>query len=457
MSEDQNLPATQEQARPPSQAEQQRARMDFLVKQVESRGEQLVTLLKGSGISLDRFVEVFRRAMIKGAEKEATNLLLADAGSVIQACIDACTAGVLPDGKRGAIVIYNTNVAQRGEQKRWIKRAQFLVMYEGMLQIAYASGNFQSIAAQVVYETDEWDYELGISPWIKHKPGPRPPRPEGPPYAVVAAYAVAKTVNGGVFVEVFEPEDIRKVMAVSRATSGPAKDWPEQMARKGPLRRLWKFLPRDSRMDRVLEVDDESFDLDIAPVEAAPPKSLKVGFGAPAIEHTPAQTADIPMEQVRDEEPAGEFEEDARFHATESAGTMYAGEPGVFGTTDEPAYNSRSPRIHEFADRVAAAQSWLNIKQALRGLMKAQDWDRAADEGQALSIAWARFTELGDKTDFVLDSLLFACWLEGKDPVPTPDEITGNLRVLETQADWGRSGEEIQDWITRRVREKVGA
>lgn len=443
MSEDQNLPATQEPDRRPTQAEQQRDRMNFLVKQVENRGEQLVTLLKGSGISLDRFVEVFRRAMIKGAEKDATNLLLADAGSVIQACIDACTAGVLPDGKRGAIVIYNTNVAQRGEQKRWIKRAQFLVMYEGMLQIAYASGNFQSIAAQVVYEGDEWDYEMGITPWIKHKPVARPPRPDGPPYAVIAAYAVAKTVNGGVFVEVFEPEDIRKVIAVSRATSGPAKDWPEQMARKGPLRRLWKFLPRDARMDRVLEVDDENFDVEALPTETVAPKSLKVGFSAPALEHAPAETVDIPMDQVRDEEMAEEFSTaDVRVHAAEHLEATYDGEPGDF----PPDY---SPRIREYRDRVAAAQSWLNIKQALRGLLKAQDWDRGADERLALSIAWDRFTELGDKTDFVTDVFLYACWLAGRTPEPSPDEVTGNLKVLQTQADWNRAGDDIQAWVLR--------
>lgn len=108
-----------------------------------------------------------------------------------------------------------------------------------------------------------------------------------------------------------------------------------------------------------------------------------------------------------------------------------------------------APRIREYRDRVAAAQSWLNIKQALRGLLKAQDWDRGADERLALSIAWDRFTELGDKTDFVTDVFLYACWLAGRTPEPSPDEVTGNLKVLQTQADWNRAGDDIQAWVLR--------
>jgi hypothetical protein len=236
---------------------------------------------------------------------------------------------------------------------------------------------------------------------------------------------------------VFEPEDIRKVMAVSRATSGPAKDWREQMVRKGPLRRLYKFLPRNDRMDRVLEADDDNYDLDALPVEPPAAKSLKVGFSSPAIEHAPADPAEIPMDMVRDEEMApADYEQ--------------VDEPEQRAPV-EPQRDVGQPRLREYADRVAAAQSWLNIKQALRGLMKAEDWDRA-EEGRALSMAWARFTDLGDKTDFVLDSLLFACWLEGKDP--SPDEIAGNLRVLQTQADWTRAGDEIQAWILKRAADR---
>lgn len=437
-----------------SPADQRRQRMDALFAAVEQRSDILVTLLADTGISFDRFKAVFRRALIKGQENPNTDLLLADAGSVVQSCIDCCTAGLLPDGKQGAIVIFNVNVAQRGEQKRWLKKAQFIPMYEGLLSIAYGSGNFQSIMAHVVYDVDEWDYELGIDPWIKHKPGPRPPvdppenRPAGwLPYPVKAAYAVAKTTNGGVFMEVFEPEDIRKVMAVSRAKSGPAKDWAEQMARKGPLRRMWKFLPRDNRMDRVLELDDENYDLDsVAVAEERPAPALKTGF-APKQQAALPQGADpvvdIPMDQgeeLADEAETTSGGDDAPVDRGRDVEPESADRVGE-GQADE----SQPARLREYQERLAAAQNWLNIKQALRGLYKAEDWDRLAWERATLSSAWERKEAVEDRTDFVTDCWCFACWLAGADP--TADAIAGNLRVLESQADFKRAPPEMQSWV----------
>ena len=211
------------------------------------------------------------------------------------------------------------------------------------------------------------------------------------------------------------------------------------MIRKGPLRRMWKYLPKNARMERIIDHDDENFSQDILiPDDATAERKLTAGFAKPipALEHAPAETVDIPMDQVLDGDmvPVGDWEEEAE-----------AAEP----KQREAPSDGFAPRIREYRDRVAAAQSWLNIKQALRGLLKAQDWDRGADERLALSIAWDRFTELGDKTDFVTDVFLYACWLAGRTPEPSPDEVTGNLKVLQTQADWNRAGDDIQAWVLR--------
>lgn len=404
-----------------TQASRQKARMDALVSAIEGRSAQLKTLLQESGIPFNRFVEVFRRALIKGANDPRTDLLLADAGSVVQSCIDSCTAGLLPDGKQGAIVIFNQNVAARGQPKRYVKKAQFLAMYEGLLHTAYSSGNFTSIMAHVVYETDEWDYELGINPWIKHKPGKRPPRPDGAPeYEIKAAYAVAKTVNGGVFVEVFEPEDIRKVMAVSKATFGPAKDWKEAMIRKGPLRRLYKFLPRNDAMDRVFAAEDEN--LEIEEPELEPERKLTPGFRPAAL----AAPTDEPMAH---EMPAMEPESiHVEADVSEIPGNLNTFEPEAesepeFAQAIEPA-----PWAQAFDDSLSGCTSWLNIKQRLKTLMKDAIWENAGVSTYALVSAWRRFKDVGDKTDFVTDPLLFGCWLVAAEP--DPDSAEANWRIL---------------------------
>lgn len=453
--DDTNLPA-----KATSPAEKQRARMESLVAAVQGRSAQLKTLLADTGIPFERFVEVFRRALIKGAENPATNLLLADAGSVIQACMDACTAGVLPDGKKGAIVIYNTNVAPRGQPKQWMKKAQFMLMYEGMLQIAYGSGNFSSIMAHVVYETDEWDYELGITPWIKHKPGPRPPRPEGTPaYAVIAAYAVAKTVNGGVFVEVFEPEDIRKVMAVSKATSGPAKDWPEQLSRKGPLRRMWKFLPRDARMDRALEVDEEAL-LDAEMPEPVPTRKLSPGF-APPPQQQITEGADMVVPEVEEEREFAPIDAGTASESAES-GTMEAETPVESPVSpDERAPAPRPvdetplpPGLDTFALSVKVATSWLNIKQALRTVAKHPAWAEGPQWPDfAYPLAWARFRELEDKTDICQDLILFETWIRAADPMPMAAEA--NWALLQKMEVFTKAGDDVKGRLEALVKAVV--
>lgn len=449
-----NVPAPQE----PSEAQKQRDRMDALVKAVESRENALVTLLGQSGIGFDRFVEVFRRALIKGAEKWATNLLRADAGSVIQACIDACTAGLLPDGRQGAIVIYNVNVAERGQTARWVAKAQFIAMYEGLLKIAYASGNFRSIMAHLVYEGDDWDYELGITPRIQHRPKPRPPRAEGAPdYQIVGAYAVAHTTNGGIFVEVFEPEDIRKVMAASKAKSGPAKDWPEQMARKGPLRRLWKFIPRNERMEQVLDVDREALlDDDLGEIEQPKERRLRAGFSPAALSAPTDAAMDMPMDNAGDMEPVTRGDVRADMDRDLGGDDLPDGLAAAPIPGSEPP--TARPEVAAFDSSLEKAKGWLNVKQALRSF-------RATDYGQepralevALNRVWDRMQELrgeGDRTDAVSDPVLFEAWLVGADP--NPDDVEVNWSIVQSDPAYENLPWADRDRISGRVADVLGA
>lgn len=408
--------------KPQSQAEKQRQRTDALIKAVESRSKEFRTLLRESGIDFERFVEVFRRALI-----QSPDLLLADAGSVIKACMDACTDGLLPDGKHGAIVVYNVNVARKGDRKEYVKKAQWQPMFQGLLDVAYRSGNFKDIQARVVYEGDEFEYELGVDPWIRHKPARRPARSEGAPAVrVIAAYAVAKGVSGGVWVEVFEGEDIRKVNAVSRATSGPGKDWAEEMARKGPLRRLWKFLPKDSRMERIADHHDENFDLDQLEEPAAPERKLKAGFAPKGLTQSAQPTMDI-VAGGREPEEAMHAQEDERQGRAEMA-------------ADEPLEDpERDWDWEAFAAKVAKAKTWKALKPILV--------DEVAAAGHRSAIyetVWERFQELidagADKTDFATDPVLFEAWLLGD--TRDPETVEGNWNVLVRDQSFARLPDE---------------
>ncbi len=276
----------QEQAQPTT-ATALRTKLDAFMDSLKGRSTQFETLLADSGVSKEKFLEVGRRAMSMNPD-----LLNCTAASLMQALINCATDGLLPDGRNAAIVIYK-NVAQ------------YQPMYQGLLKIAYRSGNFTSIEARVVYAGDVFEYRLGDDPFIHHLPKVRP---AGATPGIVNAYAVAKTVNGGIFREVFEEADIRKVNAVSRAAKGPGKDWPEEMARKGPLRRLWKFLPKDEAMERIAERDDETY-LEGVNLTEPEPRKLTTGFAPkradPGVEYLVQEgaRAAAPAEELGDDGP----------------------------------------------------------------------------------------------------------------------------------------------------------
>ena len=176
--------------------------------------------------------------------------------------------GLLPDGREAAFVVYNTNVAPQGQPKRFIKKVQYLPMVWGIVKKVRNSGELASIAANVVFENDEFSYALGDEEAIHHKPlltGDR-----GKPMAV---YAIAKTKDGSIYREVLSRDDVEAVRNVSRAKeSGPwAGPFALEMWRKTAIRRLAKRLPMSTDLESVIRRDDEMYDLQRHPVELPDP------------------------------------------------------------------------------------------------------------------------------------------------------------------------------------------
>lgn len=445
---------------PPSQKD----RMDAFLAALDSRQEMLKTLLGESGIDYARFVEVVRRALIKNPD-----LVKCTAASFVEAAINACTDRLLPDGRQGAIVPFRTNVEKdRSRPLSYVLIATWIPMYQGLLDVAYASGNFRSIECRVVYEGDAFSYDLGDEPFIKHRPKSRAAGTPVPP--IVAAYAVAKTVNGGVFREVFEGADIAKVNKVSRATSGPGKDWPAEMARKGPLRRMWKFLPRNDAMNRIIERDNEGFDLEALEADAPPAreKRLVPGFAPPA---QLTESADIVMPDVNDERELQPTEPivasaGATYKSAETGGPsgtvteihLKGDQPGDFD--DYAQVDLRAPEVKAYQDTLSAATSWLNVKQALKTFAKTEIGAEERAERAAKAQAWLRVVELreagADKTDFVTDPLLFECWLLGSDPEPDHDTVEGNWAIVQADKAFPKLPPDDQERITARVAEALG-
>ena len=104
----------------------------------------------------------------------------------------------------------------------------------------------------MVYENDEFEYELGLEPKLRHVPAKSD---RGDP---VFFYAVFRTKDGGYGFDVMSVDDVRAhAKKYSKAYSnGPWQTNFEEMAKKTVLKRVLKYAPLKTDFVRGLSADE---------------------------------------------------------------------------------------------------------------------------------------------------------------------------------------------------------
>jgi recombination protein RecT len=157
-----------------------------------------------------------------------------------------------------------------------VVKAQLIIGYQGLVELAYRSGRVMSLTAHVIREKDEFDWELGSNAHITHRPSLTEVRGE-----IVGAYAIAVLAGGGQVFDVLNLEQIASRRGRSKAT-GANSPWQtdyEAMCRKSAVRQLFKWLPSSVENQMALgadggvwraipAVEQEALDPEIIDVEA---------------------------------------------------------------------------------------------------------------------------------------------------------------------------------------------
>lgn len=131
--------------------------------------------------------------------------------------------------------------------------AQFIIGYRGMIDLARRSGQIESIYAHPVYSNDEFEYEYGLNPKLRHKPA------MGDRGEFIGAYGVAKFKDGGYHFEFMPKSEIDKRRGRSKAkNSGPWVTDYEEMACKTVIRHMFKYLPISIEIMKQVETTDET-------------------------------------------------------------------------------------------------------------------------------------------------------------------------------------------------------
>lgn len=169
--------------------------------------------------------------------------------SFIAALMNAAQLGLEPNtplGQAYLIPYYNN--------KKKCYECQFQLGYKGMIELAYRNDRMQSIEAHTVYENDEFHYELGLTPVLKHVPA------WVDRGNMVGFYAVFHLENGGYQFEVMSKEDVDTFASMySKAFSSDYSPWRssyEQMALKTVLKRLLKTAPMKTDFRKAISMDE---------------------------------------------------------------------------------------------------------------------------------------------------------------------------------------------------------
>jgi len=172
-------------------------------------------------------------------------LLKCSMGSLMGAVMQAAALGLEPNMLGQCYIIPYGN------------EATFIIGYRGMINLARRSGEIKTIYAHVVKENDEFEYEYGLDPKLKHKPAPKD-RGE-----IIKTYMVAKFNDGGYYFEVMDIEDVLKRKNKSKAAKSKFSPWNdelgyEEMVKKTVIRHGFKYLPVSIEIMNTVETLDES-------------------------------------------------------------------------------------------------------------------------------------------------------------------------------------------------------
>jgi len=242
-----------------------------------------ITKVLPTHVNPDKFMRVVMTALTMNPA-----LKNADRRSLLTAAVRAATDGLLPDGREGAFVTFYDKRAKAN-------KVQWMPMVGGVLKKLRNSGKLVSITCNVIYQADAFRHWIDdVGEHLTHEPSTLA-LDRG---ALLGVYALAKTRDGGTYIEVMSRMQVEQVRAVSRAANdGPWVSWYDEMARKSVIRRLSKRLPMSTDVEEMFERDNENYDL------ASPQQVQEVSGGNEGVRQLLGIDSAEPEDEPEDEQP----------------------------------------------------------------------------------------------------------------------------------------------------------
>lgn len=199
----------------------------------------VMQLLGDRGISPKKFM-----VTVINAVKKTPKLLDVDRKSLFGAILTSAELGLEPNTPMGHCYLIPYG-----------KDCQFQIGYQGLIELAYRNPRILSINAEIVYEKDLFEYELGLNPRIKHVPSS-----EANKGAFKYVYAVVRMKDAEPLFTVLSKADIDAVKKIVKSGGvwGSQQDFRMWMEKKTAIKQVLKLVPKGNNnvLAKAMHVDN---------------------------------------------------------------------------------------------------------------------------------------------------------------------------------------------------------
>jgi len=145
-----------------------------------------------------------------------------------------------------------------------------IIGYQGVAKLFWQHPLAKRLSAEYVCQNDQFDYDKGLAPFLKHTPAAKD---RGP---VVGYYAIAELSTGARVFDYFTADQIKALRGGVIGTKG-VPDPEHWMERKTALKQVLKLMPKSVELIKASAVDETVGSFAVA-------TAIRDGDGLPALE-----------------------------------------------------------------------------------------------------------------------------------------------------------------------------
>ena len=205
---------------------------DGIYELCNSRREKLLPFLNNNNMHFEKLARAFAWEINTNDKLKSCSQI-----SMVQAFYKCCEYGLDPAASLGQAWMIP-----------YAGKIDFQIGYRGWLKLLFNNPLVANVYSYAVHEGDEFDYELGMNPNIKHIPAKDNKNIEN----LIASYGVVKFKNSESQIRVCFREEIDESMASSKGSTredSPWKKYFEAMALVVPIRKMGKNLGLPLRVE----------------------------------------------------------------------------------------------------------------------------------------------------------------------------------------------------------------